>query len=103
MVKAEIFERILADVCEVTEIPERDIMSRSRREEIVDARHLLAAELSREGYYPGMIAGRLGVSGRAVRNMLRDFPSRAGRSPGLEMCWRKVEEMRKKDGREREA
>lgn len=40
MVKTEIFERVLADVCEVTEIPERDIMSRSRREEIVDARHL---------------------------------------------------------------
>ena len=82
MVKTEIFERVLADVCEVTELSERDIMSRSRREEIVDARHLLAAELSREGYYPGMIAGRLGVSGRAVRNMLRDFPVEGGQLAG---------------------
>lgn len=103
MVKTEIFERVLADVCEVTEIPERDIMSRSRREEIVDARHLLAAELSRGGYYPEMIAGRLHISGRAVRNMLRDFPSRAGRSPGLEMCRRRVEEMRNNEGTEMEA
>lgn len=103
MVKTEIFERVLTDVCEVTEISERDIMSKSKSEEIVDARHLLAEELRRLGYYPGMIAGRLRVSGRAVRNMLRDFPSRAGRSPGLEMCWRKVEEMRKKDGTDREA
>lgn len=103
MVKSEIFASVLRDVCEVTGIPERDIMSRSRREEIVDARHLLAEELRRLGYYPGMIAGRLGVSGRAVRNMLRDFPSRVGRSPGLEMCRRKVEAMRNNEGTEMEA
>ena len=96
MIKSEIFASVLRDVCEVTEIPESDIMSRSRREEIVDARHLLAEELRRRGYYPGMIAGRLGVSCRAVRNMLRDFPSRAVRSPGLEMCRRRIEETRKK-------
>lgn len=98
MVKSEIFASVLRDVCEVTGISERDIMSKSKSEEIVDARHLLAEELRRLGYYPGMIAGRLGVSGRAVRNMLRDFPSRAGRSPGLEMCLRRVEARRNGNG-----
>lgn len=41
MIKSEIFASVLRDVCEVTGIPERDIMSKSKSEEIVDARHLL--------------------------------------------------------------
>lgn len=79
MIKSEIFASVLRNVCEVTEIQESDIMSKSKSEEIVDARHLLVVTLRRSGYYPGMIAERLHISGRAVRNMLRDFPSRAVR------------------------
>lgn len=41
MIKSEIFASVLRDVCEVTGISERDIMSKSKSEEIVDARHLL--------------------------------------------------------------
>lgn len=40
MIKSEIFASVLRDVCEVTGISERDIMSKSKSEEIVDARHL---------------------------------------------------------------
>ena len=38
MIKSEIFASVLRDVCEVTGISERDIMSKSKSEEIVDAR-----------------------------------------------------------------
>ncbi len=37
MIKPEIFACVLRDVCEVMEISERDIISRSRSEEVVDA------------------------------------------------------------------
>ena len=36
MIKSEIFASVLRDVCEVTGISERDIMSKSKSEEIVD-------------------------------------------------------------------
>ena len=36
-------------MCEVTGISERDIMSKSKSEEIVDARHLLVVTLRRSG------------------------------------------------------
>ena len=77
MIKSEIFASVLRDVCEVTGISERDIMSKSKSEEIVDARHLLVVTLRRSGYYPGMIAERLHISGRAVRKMIGSFRSRA--------------------------
>lgn len=45
MIKSEIFASVLRDVCEVTGISEHDIMSKSKSEEIVDARHLLVVTL----------------------------------------------------------
>lgn len=48
MVKSEIFASVLRDVCEVTGIPERDIMSKSKSEEIVDKAPELLAELDTE-------------------------------------------------------
>ena len=95
MIKSEIFASVLRDVCEVTGISERDIMSKSKSEEIVDARHLLVVTLRRSGYYPGMIAERLHISGR---KMIVSFRSRADNSPGLEMCLRRVEARRNGNG-----
>ena len=59
MIKSEIFASALRDVCEVTGISERDIMSKSKSEEIVGARHLLVVTLRRSGYYPGVSYQRL--------------------------------------------
>lgn len=98
MIKSEIFASALRDVCEVTGIPESAIMSKSKREEVVDARHLLVVTLRRSGYYPGMIAERLHISGRAVRKMIGSFRSRADNSPGLDMCLRRVEARRNGNG-----
>ena len=86
MIKSEIFASVLRDVCEVTGISERDIMSKSKSEEIVDARHLLVVTLRRSGYYPGMIAESLRISGRVflpVSPRVSDVLSRyGGRAPG---------------------
>ena len=73
MIKSEIFASVLRDVCEVTGISERDIMSKSKSEEIVDTRHLLVMTLRRSGYYPGMIAERMHISGRAVRYLRKVY------------------------------
>lgn len=98
MIKSEIFASVLRDVCEVTEVSEQQILSQSKQEEIVDARHLLVVTLVKNGYYPGMIAERLHITGRAVRKMLESFRSRADNSPGLEMCRRRVEARRNGNG-----
>lgn len=81
MMKSEIFASVLRDVCEVTGISERDIMSKSKSEEIVDARHLLVVTLRRSG----------------------SFRSRADNSPGLEMCRRRVEARRNGNGTDADA
>lgn len=98
MIKSEIFASVMRDVCEATEVSELEIMSKSKREEVVDARHLLVVTLSRSGYYPVMIAERLNVTGRAVRKMLESFRSRAENSPGLDMCRRRVDARRNGTG-----
>lgn len=91
MIKSEIFSEAVRAVCEVTEMDEGEIMSGSRREEVVDARHLLVSELSRRGYCPSMIAARMRMSGRAVRRIIAGFGDRESRSPGLRMCRARLE------------
>lgn len=102
MIKSEIFASVLKDVCEVPEIPEQKILSKSKEEEIVDARHLLVVTLAKSGYYPRMIAERLHITGRAVRYMMSAFHTRAANSPGLDMCRKKVETKRNGRGPQRE-
>lgn len=103
MIKSEIFADAVRAVCEVTEMSVTEIMSRSRSEEVVDARYLLVSELRREGYYPSMIARRMRLTSRAVRQIIAGFDSRASRSPGLALCRRRLEGMRKQSGDMREA
>lgn len=102
MIKSEIFASVLKDVCEVTEIPEQKILSKSKEEDIVDARHLLIVTLVKSGYYPKMIAERLHITGRAVRYVLSAFHTRAANSPGLALCRKKVETKRNIRGEQRD-
>lgn len=85
MRKSEIFSETVRAVCEVTELEERLVLSRSRREDVVDARHLLVEALRRGGLYPSEIARMTGMTGRNVRAILSGFGDRAERSPGLRM------------------
>lgn len=70
MKSLETFTHILLTVSRVTEISEKDILSRSRCEEIVDARTLLVEFCAKEGLYPRAIAKYIGCTTRNVNHVL---------------------------------
>lgn len=85
MKKSEIFAGILTDVSKETEIDSGRILSPERTEEVVDARYLVISMLSHNGFYPRMIAERIGMSQCAVRKAMARFDERLGLSPGLRL------------------
>lgn len=90
MKKSEIFAGILADVSAETEIDGCKILSGSRLEEVVDARYLVIFLLIGNGFYPGMIAERMGMTARGVRNAVAGFEARLACSPGLRLVCERV-------------
>lgn len=85
MRKSEIFAGILADVAFESEIDSERILSDSRTEEVVDARYLVIFLLLGNGFYPAMIAERMGLSARAVRSAISGFEARLANSAGLRL------------------
>lgn len=85
MRKSEIFATILSEVSKETEIDSDRILSSERTEEVVDARYLVISMLSHNGFYPRMIAERIGMSQCAVRKAMARFDERLGLSPGLRL------------------
>lgn len=73
MKKSEIFSRVMAAVCNATELSESDILSPSRCEEIIDARMLFVVFCAKEGLYPRIIARHLGKTTRAVNYILSSY------------------------------
>ena len=87
MRKSEIFAGILADVSLEAEIDSDRILSDSRVEEVVDARYLVIYLLSKNGFYPRMIAERMRMSQRAVRKAQAGFEARLEGSAGLRLSF----------------
>lgn len=85
MRKSEIFAGILADVSSEAEIDSDRILSSERKEEVVDARYLVIFLLLGNGFYPAMIAERMGLSARAVRSAISGFEARLANSTGLRL------------------
>mgnify|MGYP002575501218 FL=1 len=85
MRKSEIFAGILADVSSEAEIDSDRILSSERKEEVVDARYLVIFLLLGNGFYPAMIAERMGLSARAVRSAISGFEARLANSEGLRL------------------
>lgn len=85
MRKSEIFAGILADVSSEAEIDSDRILSSERKEEVVDARYLVIFLLHGNGFYPAMIAERMGLSARAVRSAMSGFEARLANSAGLRL------------------
>lgn len=83
--KSEIFAGILADVSSEAEIDSDRILSSERKEEVVDARYLVIFLLLGNGFYPAMIAERMGLSARAVRSAISGFEARLANSAGLRL------------------
>lgn len=70
MKKSEIFARVLSAVSEITEILPEDILSKSHREDITDARTLLVYFCHAEGLYAIQIADFVGISPRQVNRLI---------------------------------
>lgn len=70
MKKSEVFARVLAAVSAITEIPSEDILSKSHREDVTDARMLLVYFCHEEGLYPIQIADLVGLSARQVNRLI---------------------------------
>ncbi len=92
MKKSEIFASVLADVSAETEIDSDRILSseRKRKEEVVDARYLVIFLLLGNGFYPAMIAERMGLSARAVRSAISGFEARLANSAGLRLVCQRL-------------
>lgn len=90
MRKSEIFAGILADVSSETEIDSDRILSSERKEEVVDARYLVIFLLLGNGFYPAMIAERMGMTQRAVRSAISGFETRLANSSGLRLVCQKL-------------
>lgn len=71
MKKSEIFSQVLYEIAKTTEIDPADILSRSRREELVDARLMLVRCCSEMGLRPMQIAGLLGQTPHNIYRSLR--------------------------------
>ena len=76
MCKSEIFNRILNTVSQETEITIDEILSRSHRKEIVDARYLFVYFLRSRGFIPAEIARRLQLTPQAVSGIICKFQKR---------------------------
>lgn len=90
MRKSEIFAGILADVSSEAEIDSDRILSSERKEEVVDARYLVIFLLLGNGFYPAMIAERMGMTQRAVRSAISGFETRLANSSGLRLVCQRL-------------
>ena len=71
------FERALEIVSEITEIEAKDILSSSRKMELVEARMLLAKAMNEMGYHPTLIAKKLNITPNNIRLLIDSFTHRA--------------------------
>ena len=72
----DIFSEVLCAVSNVTDIPRDIILSQSRREDIVDARHLLIYFLYAKGVYIVQISSITSISMRHIAYILSNFDGR---------------------------
>lgn len=73
---AELADYVLELVAEELDVPKDSILSKSRKAEIVDARHMVAKLLHIRNIYPSRIAEIFGVSPRTVQYVITSFDAR---------------------------
>lgn len=76
MRKSEIFAEILHAVSQETEVPPKQILSRKKDEETVDARYLLIHFLEKNGFCPSRIAACINKDVRTVNMVITRFDER---------------------------
>ena len=87
---AELANYILEIVAEELDVPKDSILSKSRKAEIVDARHTVAKLLHALNVYPSRIADIFGVSPRTVQYVTTSFDARIQTNRSLRNSYAKL-------------
>lgn len=83
MEKSEYYSRVIKVVTELTEVSEEEILGKSKRQEVVDARWLVICLLKESGWSTHRIAESIGHPVRMVNNALSGMTERARYAPEL--------------------
>lgn len=87
---AELADHILEIVAEELDVPKESILSKSRKAEIVDARHMAAKLLHVCNVYPSRIADIFGVSPRSIHYVITSFDARIQTNRALRNSYAKL-------------
>lgn len=87
---AELADHVLKLVAEELDVPKESILSKSRKAEIVDARHMAAKLLHVHNVYPSRIAEIFGVSPRSVHYVITSFDARIQTNRALRNSYAKL-------------
>lgn len=87
---AELADHIIETVAEELDVPKDAILSKSRKAEIVDARHMTAKLLHARNVYPSRIAEIFGVSARTVQYVITSFDARIQTNRSLRNSFAKL-------------
>lgn len=86
----ELAEYVVGLVSEELDVSREEIVSRSRRAEVVDARHMAAKLLYVHNVYPRRIARIFGLSPRSIQYALTSFEGRMETNRGLRSPYARV-------------
>lgn len=87
---ARLADHILEIVSEELDVPKESILTKSRKAEIVDARHMAAKLLHVRNVYPSRIAEIFGVSARTVQYVITSFDTRIQTNRALRNSYAKL-------------
>lgn len=87
---AELANYILEIVAEELDVPKDSILSKSRKAEIVDARHTVAKLLHARNVYPSRIAQIFDVSPRSIHYIITSFDARVQTNIALRNSYAKL-------------
>ena len=87
---SELAGQVLDLVAEELEVTKEQILSKSRKAEIVDARHMAARLLHYRNVYPSRIATIFGVSPRNIHYVITSFDARIQTNRSLRNSYAKL-------------
>lgn len=87
---AELAEYVLELVAEELEVSKKQILSKSRRAEVVDARHTAVKLLHSNNVYPSKIAAVFDVSPRSIHYVITSFDARIQTNRSLRNSFAKL-------------
>ncbi len=90
MRKSEIFSKIINKVSDETEITKEEILSGSKKIEVVDARSITVILLNEHGFYPETIAKLMNKTSACIRHIISSFDERMKGNKMIEIYLQKV-------------